>query len=447
MSHAQQHPSISPTQFSADQAKALDFLLSEDWGSSVALLTGEAGTGKSTLLRAFVRRSQNTAVVAPSGLAAVNVGGSTIHSMFRFPWGPLAPNDKAIQEFAPGSPQRSLFENLRVLVVDEVSMVRADLMDAIETSLRLNGPRPGTPFGGVRVLLVGDPLQLEPIVKDRAEAQFMAQEYGDPFFFQARCLRDGPMAVMKLTTVHRQSDHTFLDALNDTRRGLSAGLDLVNQRVGADVGPSIRLCTVNARVDEMNFAQLARLEPPLYRYEGLVSGDFPERELPTSFCLGLKIGARVMHLANTGPGLYNGCLGRVGDMRRDAVCIETDEGALAWVGAYAWKRHAYYWDKRERRIDRKVVGVFQQLPLKLAWALTIHKSQGLTFDRMSLDMGSGAFANGQTYVALSRCRSLGGLSLARRIRPRDLMVNQNALKFYESLPEFGHVEKDFAQTP
>ncbi len=437
MSNTHQHHPISRLQFSADQARALEFLLSEDWGSPVAFLTGEAGTGKSTLLRSFVKRSQNTAVVAPSGLAAVNVGGSTIHSLFKFRWGPFAPNDEAIQEFAPGSPKRELFENLRVLVIDEVSMVRADLMDAIETSLRLNGPRPGTPFGGVRVLLVGDPLQLEPIVKDRAEEEFMAQEYGDPFFFRAHCLRQERMAVMKLTTVHRQSDGPFLDALNHTRRGEAAGLELVNRRTGADVGPSIRLCTTNARVDEMNHAQLARLEPPMYRYEGLVAGDFPERDLPTSFSLGLKIGARVMHLANTGPGLYNGCLGRVVDMRRDAVCIETDDGMLAWVGPYEWKRHQYFWDKRERRIDRKVVGVFRQLPLKLAWALTVHRAQGLTFDRMSLDMGSGAFANGQTYVALSRCRSLEGLSLAWPLRPRDLLVHREALAFYEGLPDFG----------
>lgn len=420
-----------------DQERALKHLLSEDWGTPVVFLTGEAGTGKSTLLREFVGRSRNVAVVAPSGLAAVNVGGSTIHRMFWFPIGPLAENDPEIKEFERGSHRRAMFENLRTLVVDEVSMVRADLMDAIETSLRLNGPRPGTQFGGVRVLLVGDPLQLDPIVKSGAETRMINEEYGCPLFFRARCFASTEIEPLRLTTFHRQNDPRYLAALNHARRGNAGGLPVFNDRVGAAIGPAIRLCPTNALVDSMNHAQLARLNAPMYRYEASIAGDFPESDMPTSWSLQLKVGARVMHLANW-DGLYNGCLATVIHLDPHLAVIETDDGKVHPVRRYMWNRYSYFWDSVKRQVSRRVVGTFEQLPLRLAWALTIHKSQGLTFDRMSLDMGDGAFANGQAYVALSRCRSLGGLSLARGIRPSDLKVNRNALNFYESLPDFGY---------
>lgn len=395
-------------------------------------VTGRAGTGKSTLLRDFVKHSGlNCAVLAPTGLAALNVGGQTIHSFFRIKPGPVLADSEHVPVFSPKHPRWKLMKMMDVLVIDEISMVRADLLDAIDYSLRAN-LKSEEPFGGKRVIFFGDLLQLEPVVKRGAEMEMMLDLYASPFFFDAKVLRNFPMDILELTEVHRQAeDQEFLWALNELRQGKTEVLELLNQRVDAPLdGRAVTLHTRNAGVFAMNMERLTRLEGSSTEFRATFSGDSID-EPPTDPVLSLKLGARVMFVRN-GTDWVNGTLGTiVGFPAEGGVSVMKDDGETVLAGPETWEKVRWTWDGRLHRIAAEVTGTFTQVPLKLAWALTVHKSQGLTFDRIRIDFGQGAFAHGQLYVALSRCRTLAGLSLTHPLKPSDLIFNERVTEFWE----------------
>jgi hypothetical protein len=400
-------------------------------GGGCLFITGKAGTGKSTLLREFVRFSGlKCAVLAPTGLAAINVGGQTIHSFFRIKPGPVVSTDEHVPVFSPGHPRARVIRAMDVLIIDEVSMVRADLMDAIDYSLRRN-TRIDEPFGGKKVLFFGDLLQLEPVVRRGAEMEMILDLYASPFFFDSKVLRNYPMDVLELTTVHRQADDPeFLWALNELRKGNCEMLENFNSRVHAPVQAD-RVITLNPRnagVLAMNMQKLQDLGSQEKVYKGITTGDFID-EYPTDPQLALRRGARVMFVKN-GSEWVNGTLGTVVELRDSTVLVQKDDGQDVEVAPESWEKTVYTWDSRSHSIVGQVVGTFVQIPLKLAWALTVHKSQGLTFDAVRLDFGSRAFAHGQLYVALSRCRTLAGLTLASPLKPQDLVVNERVVEFW-----------------
>ena len=418
-------------ELSDDQAGALASIPDMPTYGRCIFVTGRAGTGKSTVLRRFVETTTlRTVVLAPTGLAAVQVGGQTIHSFFNFPLGPLQPGPDTVPLFKKGQAKRRLIEALECVVIDEVSMVRADVMDAIDYSLRTNRDRPGEPFGGATVLCFGDLMQLEPVVQAGADDEMMADVYESPFFFDSKVVRETSLDVYELTTVHRQKeDEEYLWALNRLRDGHTDELEVFNARVGADLGGHgvVTLTATNARAASINLQNLARLPGRTTVYKAEVEGTFG-RETPTEERLALKPGAQVMFVKN-GRGWVNGSLGEVLETGEDGVRVRLFEGSEHWVERETWDRKRYTWDRYSERISSETVGSFTQIPLRLAWALTVHKSQGLTLEKVRLDLDRPAFSHGQTYVALSRCRTLAGLSLVRPIQARDVIVAERALTF------------------
>jgi hypothetical protein len=401
-------------------------------GSGHLFVTGSAGTGKSTLLRYLGQQVAGQAVVlAPTGLAAVNVGGQTIHSFFGFPPRLIGPND--IKRSRNGR----LMRRLKFLVIDEVSMVRSDLMWAIDQALRVNRGRPREPFGGVRLLLFGDLHQLPPVVQEAEVAQHLESTYGGPFFFSVGALREGAgMVLLELREVFRQSDPGLLEVLNHIREG-EAGLDdlaLLNARVRPirtlNEGDAFVILTpTNAAAQRINLAYLEALPGEARAYEAGITGEFSESAHPTDPTLVLKPRAKVILLRNDPDKRWvNGSIARISRLAERRVWIELD-GDEHEVEPVSWENRRYAYDQSAEKIVESVAGSFKQLPLRLAWALTIHKSQGLTLDMVYIDLGRGTFAHGQTYVALSRCRSLEGLALARPLRPADIMFDQAATEY------------------
>jgi ATP-dependent exoDNAse (exonuclease V) alpha subunit len=418
-------------ELSGDQQDALASIPDLPTCGRCIFITGRAGTGKSTVLRRFVETTTHkTVVLAPTGLAAVQVGGQTIHSFFNFPLGPIQPGTTEIPLFKKGQAKRRLIESLDCIVIDEVSMVRADVMDAIDYSLRLNRDRKAEPFGGVTLVCFGDLMQLEPVVQSGADEEMMADRYVSPFFFDSKVVKDTSLDVFELTTVHRQrDDEEYLWALNRLREGLSDELDLFNARVGVDLGTEgvVTLTATNARAGAINLQRLAKLTGRPTIYKAQVQGNFG-RETPTEPVLALKPGAQVMFVKN-GRGWVNGSLGEVLEVEEERARVRLFEGGEHWVEPETWDKKRYTWDRFASRISSEPVGSFTQIPLRLAWALTVHKSQGLTLDKVRLDLDRPAFSHGQAYVALSRCRSLLGLSLVRPLEPRDVIVEERALDF------------------
>ena len=404
-------------------------------------VTGRAGTGKSTLLGLLRRTTRrNLAVVAPTGVAALNVRGQTIHAFFGFPGKLLRPGDVRRRR------NRSLYARLETLVIDEVSMVRADLLDRIDESLRLNRDRPDEPFGGVQVVLFGDLFQLPPVVASPVERQLFAGDlaaYRSPHFFDADVWGAAPLEMLELNAVFRQRARQFVRLLDAVREGNFDRDDLLdlNERVvsEADFGDAaaITLTTTNRLADEINRRELARLGSAPTRYVGALAGSFDHRNLPTDLALALKPGAQVMFVRNdtAGKRYVNGTLGVVVAAEPERLVVHVDEDGRAEdvvVARETWEHVRYTVDEVTGRIAEDVVGTFAQVPLKLAWAITVHKSQGKTFDRMHLDLGRGAFESGQTYVALSRCRTLGGVRLVRPLRARDILVDERVVEWYNA---------------
>ena len=424
MTGAKSWPSgVQPT---SEYLAALDYLRE---GDGHLFVTGRAGTGKSTLLTCLKEMMTGEMVVlAPTGLAAVNVGGQTIHSFFGFPPRLIRPDD--IRRSRNGR----LMRRLDFLVIDEVSMVRSDLMWAIDQSLRLNRGRPREAFGGLRLALFGDLHQLPPVINDAEVAGHLEAEHGGPFFFSLASLGEGAgTSLIELEQVFRQKDTALLDVLNKIREGEAEVDDLVllNSRVHpirtlSDGEPYVILTPTNAAAGRINLAYLNALPGAPRPYQAATTGEFNDAARPTDATLMLKPGAKVMLLRNDPDRRWvNGTIARVSRLEENRVWIEVggDEHEIEQV---SWESRRYAFDSAAEKIVETVAGTFRQFPLRLAWALTIHKSQGLTLDKVYIDLGRGTFAHGQAYVALSRCRSLEGLALARPLRPTDILFDQAA---------------------
>ena len=422
---------IAPT---PEFAAATDFLAG---GAGNLFVTGRAGTGKSTLLRAIRDRAHdNMVVLAPTGLAAINVGGQTIHSFFGFPPRLIQPDD--IRRSRNGR----LMRKLEFLVIDEVSMVRSDMMWAIDQSLRINRGRPREPFGGVRLLMFGDLHQLPPVVQEGEVAAHLEDAYGGPFFFSVPALQEGAGTYrLELNQVFRQTDGDLIEALNAIRDGdaSTSDLELLNSRVHpirtlSEGEPYVILTPTNAAAKRINTAYLEALPGDMTRFTAGVTGDFNENVQPADAALDLKPGAKVMLLRNDPDRRWvNGSVARVSRLTAKQVWIEIG-GKVYEVEPVSWEHRRYAYDQTAEKIVETVAGTFKQFPVRLAWALTIHKAQGLTLDQVYVDLGRGTFAHGQTYVALSRCRSLEGLALARPLSRSDLRFDPAAMGYRQAFP-------------
>ena len=406
-------------------------------GKGHLFITGRAGCGKSTLLKALPELvPEPMVIVAPTGLAAVNVGGQTIHSFFGLP--PRLIQGDDIRRSRNGN----LMRKLRLLVIDEVSMVRSDLMWAIDQSLRVNRGRAREPFGGLRLVMFGDLSQLPPVVQEAEVANHLDDNHGGPFFFSVPALREGHgTRLVELTRVFRQRDPALLEVLNRVRDGAvtEADLAVLNARVSPirtlrEGDPYVILTPTNAAANRINAAFLDALAGAATSFEAEISGDFGQGAHPTEPRLVLKPGAKVILLRNDAERRWvNGTIARVARIEEKRVWVEID-GDEHEVEPVSWENRRYAYDTEEAKVVETVAGTFKQLPLRLAWALTIHKSQGLTLDKVYIDLGRGTFAHGQAYVALSRCRTLEGLSLARQLKPSDIIFDRAALGYRELFP-------------
>ena len=398
-------------------------------------ITGKAGTGKSTLVEKFKKRTtKDVAVLAPTGVAAVNVEGQTIHSFFGFKPGVSPDNIQRTYK------RKNLYKNLDTLIIDEISMVRADLLDCIGRFLQINGPKDRL-FGGVQIIMVGDLYQLPPVLPNH-EKDFYQMRYESPYFFSSKQFKKINPTFIKLRTVHRQSDSDFVSILNRIRNGNFNQKDLnkLNENVqeSFDINEDgVFLTTTNRKADKINSTQLDKLSGKSFKFKGTVKGSFPKSYLPTSDELILKEGARVMLLNNDSEGRWiNGDVGEVIEIEKSGdpvVRVRLDEGRVVKVTENKWERVKYSYNKKEDSVDSEEVGAFHQLPIRLSWAVTIHKSQGKTFKRAMIDFQRGTFSHGQAYVALSRCTGLDGLSLRRPIRSSDIIVDQRVNKFLKKL--------------
>ena len=412
-------------------------------------LTGKAGTGKTTFLRRLKERSpKRMVVVAPTGVAAINAGGVTIHSFFQFPLAPYIPNTSfrgSDEKYRFSKEKKNIIRTLDLLVIDEISMVRADLLDQIDAVLRLHKDK-HRPFGGVQLLMIGDLSQLAPVVKE-SEWALLREHYATPYFFGSQALQQTQHVTIELSHVYRQTDHTFINILNEVRENrLSAkSLALLNDRcIGVSSKSSedsdhpeykiqnseltdgtIRLTTHNATANRYNEERMDALKGTRFSFKATVTGNFPESSYPAEETLVLKKGCQVMFLKNDSQGsrYYNGKLGEVTFVDGSKICVRgLEDNTVVEVEPEVWTNAHYVIDKESKEIREEIEGEFRQYPLRLAWAITIHKSQGLTFDRAVLDVNA-AFAAGQVYVALSRLRSLEGLMLTAPLSASSVLTD------------------------
>ena len=419
--------SSSPITLSAEQQALFDAI---ETTREHIFVTGRAGTGKSTLLNHLSwNTSKQIVICAPTGVAALNVGGQTIHSLFRLPIGVIA--DRKIEQNAD---VRKLLNTIETLVIDEVSMVNADLLDAIDRALRQARQRPLEAFGGVQVVLFGDPYQLAPVPGDADERAYFADQYRSMWFFDAKVWDEADLRIFELNTIHRQHEEEFKAMLNAVRHGaVTAEIAGCLNETGARPAPAsgaITLATRNDTVNAINARALAGLPGRVLTAKAEITGEFGGRAFPADDALQLKVGARVMFLRNDADQRWvNGSVGTVTAIS-STVFVEVD-GEEHQVQPAIWEKFKYSYSPATKELKRDIVAEFQQFPLRLAWAVTIHKSQGKTYDRAIVDLGQRSFAPGQTYVALSRITALEGLFLTRPLRPSDIIVDQDVRRFME----------------
>ena len=410
--------------------------LMENSGKSV-FITGRAGTGKSTLLTHFFNTTKKKVVVlAPTGVAALNVKGQTIHSFFKF-----RPNmtPERVRKLRSKDEGKNIYKTLDALIIDEISMVRADLLDCVDQFLRLNGPLENKPFGGVQMIFIGDLYQLSPVVTG-SDREIFKTLYKTPYFYGAHVFEFFEMEFVELQKVYRQHDEKFIDLLNSVRNNTitEKGLTLLRQRYNPKFEPEpgefyVYLTTTNAMAETINVAQLAKLDSPPLIFTGEIEGQFGKENLPTAIDLKIKQGAQIMMLNNDVLGRWvNGSIGEVKGLLHnnkgdDIIIADLNDGSTVEIEPYCWEIYRSYVD--EGQLASEVIGTFTQYPLMLAWAVTIHKSQGKTFDNVIIDIGRGAFAHGQTYVALSPCTSLEGIVLIKPLQKKDIWTDFKVVDF------------------
>jgi hypothetical protein len=430
----------TPLVLSDDFRNILDALEKSD---SNLFITGKAGTGKSTLLQLFKSTSRKKlAVLAPTGIAALNVQGQTIHSFFGFPPRVITPSEASRR--VSRKDLLRMYKNLEVLVIDEISMVRADMLDGIDSFLRVNREN-FRPFGGVQVVFIGDMFQLPPVVtRDPLESAYFRDYYDSPYFFSARIFNDPDFLqeTHELRKVYRQESRHFLRLLEAVRLNKADHDDLadLNERYipnHADTGGYITLTARNATADRINMRELQQITEPEFSFSATVSGTFDPNLYPTEFDLRLRKGAQVMFVRNDVEErqFVNGTIGKITHLDSETIIVETDEQGTKRkieVSRSEWEIMRYK-SGATGSLETEVVGSFSQFPLKLAWAITIHKSQGKTFDKVIIDLAGGAFEHGQLYVALSRCRTLEGIVLRKPIRPSDVITDERVVDFYETI--------------
>jgi GTPase SAR1 family protein len=418
---------IDDIKLSEEQQKIFDIIENQNGNIFV---TGKAGTGKSSLLQYFKYNSKKRlVVVAPTGVAALNVGGQTIHSLFRIL--PAFVSKDKLNQIKVYPKTAFLLRNIDTVVIDEISMVRADLMDAVDYILK-TARNNSQPFGGVQMVMFGDLYQLPPVVSDSELHKYFAHNHGGYYFFNAHAWTNMP-DIHELNNIFRQKDENFKNILNEIRHGSISDklLNELNQRVNCQI-PSdgvITLATTNNSVNGTNSFRLSQLAGKMFSYKAIIEGALDKTVFPTEEILQLKEGAQVMFLKNDREKRWvNGTVGFIESLSENEIRVNID-GIIYPVMQETWNKIRYYYNQQERKIEEEVVSSFTQYPLRLAWAITVHKSQGQTFGTIAVDMGEGAFTHGQTYVALSRCTTLEGLYLKRGILKEDIIIDSDIVKF------------------
>lgn len=426
-------------------------------------LTGKAGTGKSTFLKYICKHTKKKYVVlAPTGIAAINAGGVTLHSFFKLPFRPMLPDDpdlslshgRIFEFFKYTKEKRKIISEVDLIIIDEISMVRADIIDSVDRILRVYSGNMRLPFGGKQLLFVGDVFQLEPVVPSD-QKEILSLFYASPFFFSAHVFKDINLVPIELQKVYRQTDPVFINILDRIRSNAARKqeLDILNERCFPSFEPQnedmyITLATRRDQVDYINEKKLAELPGEEYVSVGKIEGDFPESSLPTQLKLSIKEQAQVIFIDNDYERRWvNGTIGMVSGIDENGnVYVLLESGVEHLVEPTSWRNYKYKYNEKEKRIEEEIVGTFEQLPIRLAWAITVHKSQGLTFSRVVVDLTGGVFAGGQTYVALSRCTTLEGLVLKSKISSRDIFIRKEIVAFSQIFNDERLIEKSLKES-